>query len=71
VLVAQKFAVRGFIAAETIGKSWFEYELENARRQLLLLDRPYDVVDKYVRTVERCQHRLAVQARTLRKRLKL
>ncbi len=64
VLVAQKFAVRGFIAAETIGKSWFEYELENARRQLLLLGRPYDAIDKYVRTVERCQHRFAVEKQT-------
>lgn len=64
VLVAQKFPVRGFIAAETIGKSWFEYELENARRQLLILGRPYDFVDKYVRTVERCQHRFAVEKQT-------
>lgn len=61
VLVAQKFPVRGFIAAETIGKSWVEYELENARRQLLLLGRPYDAVDKYVRTVEKCQHLFAVE----------
>jgi pimeloyl-ACP methyl ester carboxylesterase len=64
VLVAQKFPVRGFIAAETIGRSWFEYELENTRRQLLILGRPYDAVDKYVRTVERCQHRFAVEKQT-------
>lgn len=64
VLVAQKFPVRGFIAAETIGKSWLEYELENARRQLLILGRPYDFVDQYVRTVERCQHRFAVEKQT-------
>jgi pimeloyl-ACP methyl ester carboxylesterase len=25
------------------------------------LGRPYDAVDKYVRTVERCQHRFAVE----------
>lgn len=64
VLVAEKFRVRGFVAAETIGKSWFEYELENARRQLLLLGRSYDSVDQYVRTVERCQHRFAVEKQT-------
>src|SRR4029077_4951006 len=36
VFVAQKFPIRGFIAPETIGKSWFEYQLDNARRQTLL-----------------------------------
>ncbi|HEX7288040.1 MAG TPA: alpha/beta hydrolase [Candidatus Angelobacter sp.] len=64
VLLAQEFPVRGFIAAETIGKSWFEYQLENARRQLLLLGRPYDAVDKYVRTMESCQHRFFVEKQT-------
>lgn len=61
VLVAQKFPIRGFIAAETIGKSWFEYGLENLRRQLLLFDTPYDEVDRSVRIVERCQHRYFVE----------
>ena len=61
VLVAQNFPVRGFIASETIGKSWFEYGLENARRQLRLLGRPYDVIDKYVRVLEKCQYRLFVE----------
>ncbi|HEV2986878.1 MAG TPA: alpha/beta fold hydrolase [Candidatus Angelobacter sp.] len=61
VLVAQNFPVRGFIASETIGKSWFEYGLENARRQLRLLGRPYDVIDKYVRVLEKCQHRFSVE----------
>jgi pimeloyl-ACP methyl ester carboxylesterase len=61
VLVAQKFPVRGFIAAETIGKSWFEYELENTRRQMLMLGAPYDVADRTVRIVERCSHRFLVE----------
>jgi pimeloyl-ACP methyl ester carboxylesterase len=61
VLVAEKFSVRGFIAAETIGKSWYEYELENGRRQLLLLGWSYDAVEKYVRTVARCQYRFAIE----------
>lgn len=61
VLVAQKFPIRAFIAAETIGKSWFEYGLENLRRQLLLFDTPYDEVDRSVRIVERCQHRYLVE----------
>lgn len=56
VLLAKKFPVRGLVAAETIGKSWYEYQLDNARRQLLLLGRPYDVVEETVRTAARCQY---------------
>jgi uncharacterized protein len=60
VLVAQKFSVRGFIAAETIGKSWFEYQLENTRRQMLLFG-PYDEADRAVRLAEKCSHRFLVE----------
>lgn len=60
VLVAQKFPVRGFIAAETIGKSWFEYQLENTRRQTLLFG-PYDEADRVVRLAEKCNHRFLVE----------
>jgi pimeloyl-ACP methyl ester carboxylesterase len=61
VFVAQQFPVRGFIAAETIGKPWFEYELENARRQLLLLGRPYDEVDHALRVAEKCEFRFFIE----------
>jgi pimeloyl-ACP methyl ester carboxylesterase len=61
VLVAQEFPVRGFIAAETIGHSWFEYQLENARRQFEILGLPYDEADRTVRTMERCQHLFFVE----------
>jgi pimeloyl-ACP methyl ester carboxylesterase len=64
VLVAQKFPVRGFIAAETIGRSWFEYQLENARRQLVIVGQPYDAADRFVRVLERCQHRFFVDKQT-------
>jgi len=64
VLVAQKFPLRGFIAAETIGRSWFEYELENVRRQLFILGHPYDEADRTVRIMERCQHRFFVDKQT-------
>jgi uncharacterized protein len=60
VLVAQKFPLRGFIAAETIGKSWFEYQLENIRRQTLLFA-PYDEADRAVRVAEKCNHRFLVE----------
>ena len=55
VLVAQQFPLRGFIAAESIGKSWFEYQLENIRRQTLLFA-PYDEADRAVRLAEKCNH---------------
>lgn len=62
VLVAQKlsFTPRGFLAVETIGKTWMEYTLENARRQMLLLGHGYDEADRAVRKVERCQHRFLI-----------
>lgn len=64
VLVAEKFPVRAFIASETIGKSWYEYQLENARRQLLLMGRPYDAVEKAARTVARCQYHFFMEKQT-------
>lgn len=64
VLVAQKFPVRGFIAAETIGRTWMEYTLENARRQLLILGHGYDEADRFVRLTERCQHRFLIDKQT-------
>jgi pimeloyl-ACP methyl ester carboxylesterase len=63
-LVAGKFPIRGFIASETIGKSWYEYQLENTRRQLLLLGRPYDAVEKTARTVARCQYHFLTEKQT-------
>jgi pimeloyl-ACP methyl ester carboxylesterase len=70
VLVVGKFPVRGFIAAETIGKSWFEYQLENTRRQMLIMGRPYDAIEREVRTTERCQYRFLVLKQTPQQVLK-
>jgi pimeloyl-ACP methyl ester carboxylesterase len=53
VVVPQE-PVRGFIAAETIGRSWFEYMLENVRRQFALVGKPLDEVDAAVREHEPC-----------------
>lgn len=66
VLVAQKldFPLRGFIAAETIGKTWMEYTLENARRQTLMVGQSYDAADRVVRTAEKCQHRFLIEKQT-------
>lgn len=71
VLVAQKFTVRGFIAAETIGRNWIEYQSENARRQFQILAIPYDEADRTVRTMERCQHRFFVEKQTPEQILKM
>ncbi|HET6842334.1 MAG TPA: alpha/beta hydrolase [Candidatus Angelobacter sp.] len=64
VAVAEKFPVRALIASETIGKSWYEYQLENTRHQLLLVGRPYDVVEKAARTVARCQYHFLIEKQT-------
>jgi uncharacterized protein len=62
VLVVQKlgFRPRGFLAVETIGRSWMEYTLDNTRRQMMLLGYGYDEADRAVRKAERCQHRFLV-----------
>ena len=55
-LVLPKESVRGVVAAETIGRSWFEYGLENVRRQSALVGEPLDQVDADVRAHEKCAH---------------
>ncbi len=63
-LVLPQESVRGFIAAETIGRSWFEYGLENVRRQAALLGEPFDQVDADTRAHELCAHRFYVDRET-------
>jgi pimeloyl-ACP methyl ester carboxylesterase len=63
-LVAREVPVRGLIVAETVSKSWNEYELVNLRRQLLLRGRPYDEVERLVGRKEYCNHRLYVEGET-------
>ena len=53
-VVLPQESVRGFIAAETIGRSWFEYGLENVRRQSALVGTPLDQVDTEVRAHAVC-----------------
>jgi pimeloyl-ACP methyl ester carboxylesterase len=53
-LVLPREPVRGFIAAETIGRSWYEYGLENVRRQSALSGESLDEVDADVRTHATC-----------------
>jgi len=66
VLAVQKldFHPRGFLAVETIGRTWMEYTLDNARRQTLLLGHGFDEADRFVRLTERCQHRFLIEKQT-------
>ena len=59
-LVLPQESVRGVVAAETIGRSWFEYGLENIRRQSSLAGEPPDQVDAEVRAHEKCAHHFYV-----------
>ena len=59
--IALKQPVAGVIAADGVGRNWFEYELSNLRRQLILDGRPPAEVDAAMQTKESCMHRLLVQ----------
>lgn len=60
-LVLPQERVQGFVAAETIGRSWFEYGLENVRRQSAMAGQPLDEVDADVRAHEVCAHHFFVE----------
>ncbi len=60
-MVLPQESVRGFIAAETIGRSWFEYGLENVRRRSALAGEPLDQVDADVRAHAECSYHFFVQ----------
>jgi pimeloyl-ACP methyl ester carboxylesterase len=53
--------IRGVVAAETIGRSWFEYGLENVRRQSSLVGEPLDQVDQEVRAHAICAYHFFLQ----------
>ena len=53
--------VHGVIAAETIGRSWFEYTQENLRRQSALFGEPFDQVDADVRAHVHCSYHFYFQ----------
>lgn len=55
-MVVPQEPVRGFVAAETVGRSWFEYGLENVRRQAALVGELPDQVDAEVRAHAECAY---------------
>lgn len=64
VLVAQQGGVRGMIAAETIGRAWFDYQIEIARQQPLDIGEAYDVIERQARRNEVCLHYFYVEKET-------
>jgi uncharacterized protein len=52
--------VRGFMAVETVGKTWLEYDIERVRVQAALSGALPDQVDETVRHYEPCSHRFFV-----------
>jgi pimeloyl-ACP methyl ester carboxylesterase len=65
MIAAHDTTVRGIVAMSTVGIAWFEYELANLRRQLVLQGIAPDSVDKAMRVKERCMHRLLVEQQPL------
>jgi uncharacterized protein len=59
-LIVGEEAVRGWVSVETIGMSWYEYDIERTRVQAGLHSRP-DEVDRHVREYEPCSHRFFVE----------
>jgi uncharacterized protein len=55
--------VAGVIASEAVGRDWFEYELANLRRQLVLGGDSPEVVDAKLQSKERCMHALLIEHR--------
>ena len=60
--IAQE-SVRGFLAVETVGTSWFEYDLERSRVQHSLRQPP-DEVDRALRQYEVCSYRFYIEKQT-------
>jgi hypothetical protein len=64
VMAASQVSVKGFIAAETIGRSWFDYQVEIARSQPLLLGAPYDKVQVWTGSNEVCMSKFYIDKLT-------
>ncbi len=48
-LIAQEEHVKGIIVYGTVGRNWFEYELDNSYRQQLLAGQSADSIDQFMR----------------------
>jgi pimeloyl-ACP methyl ester carboxylesterase len=63
-ILAARFPLCGIVVADTVGLSWFEYELQNSRRQKTLAGLPPEQIDRLMRTKEVCLHCLLVDKKT-------
>ncbi|MBP6012685.1 MAG: alpha/beta fold hydrolase [Alphaproteobacteria bacterium] len=60
-MVAAKEPVRGLVVMETLGMTWFEYELINTRRQLKLGGASPIEIGAQLMLKEWCMHRLLIE----------
>ena len=60
-LLASKMPVRGIVAMETVGTTWFEYELVNRRRQLKLAGTAPAALGRAMQLKQWCMHRLLIE----------
>jgi pimeloyl-ACP methyl ester carboxylesterase len=69
-LVAAQVPVKGVIAVATVGTNWFEYALENYRRQALLRGVPYNVIEAEAQLNRFCKQRQWIDKQTTAQVLK-
>jgi uncharacterized protein len=62
--VAAEEKVRGLVVSETVGTNWFEYALENFRRQAVLRNMPYEAVENDTRVYRDCKQKLWLEKKT-------
>ncbi|WP_243368948.1 alpha/beta fold hydrolase [Microvirga solisilvae] len=60
-LVAEKIPVRGLAVAETVGSTWFEYELINRRRQLKMEGMPLAKIGAQMLLKQWCMNQLLIE----------
>ncbi|MBL0373051.1 alpha/beta fold hydrolase [Rhizobium sp. KVB221] len=60
-LVAAQAPVRAIVAMETVGTTWFEYELINRRRQLKLAGTAPEALGRQMQVKQWCMHRLLIE----------
>lgn len=70
-LVAKQVPVRGIVAMETVGTTWFEYELINRRRQLRLAGTAPEVLGRQMQLKQWCMHRLLIERQAREEILRL
>jgi alpha/beta superfamily hydrolase len=60
-LLAGEFQLKGIVVLATVGYNWFEYELENLRRQLLLNGVAHEQIDAQLALKARCMARFMLE----------